>query len=141
MASATSEKNAEIPHDVKNTYTSVEDVTLKLDALCLSLFEAVRGHQAAPPPGRAETSLKDFIAGKAQDILKAHEETAAAIDNLAGIDTTQEEQEMIISQLMADVAAKKKNIIDLEKRVLAFSEKIDAELEELLTDDTCGLKK
>ena len=115
--------------------TSIEDVTMKLDALSLSIFEAVRGHQFAPIL-KADSCpvLREFIENKAKDIIKAHSETVAAVENLAGIDKTKRDQEEIISQLSQELTARKRNIISLEKQLIFIADKIDAELDELLPD-------
>ena len=117
--------------------TTIEDVTIKLDVLCLSIFEAVRGHQVAPTLTKAggTTESIEFIEGKANDIIKAHSETVAAVENLAGIDKTKREQEEIIAQLSQELTARKQSILQLEKQLVAVAEKIDKDLEELLKDD------
>lgn len=120
--------------------SSVDDVHANVDALMLSIFEAVRGHEAATDATAGVEAQQAVAAVKCQDIVDKYNSTLAAIDDLVGIDSTKEQQEEEIRALSAQCRLARERIMQHEDQLAAKRNAIDGQLKALLNDDVLGLQ-
>lgn len=111
---------------------SVDDVHKEIDRLMLSIFEAVRGHEA-PADGPGGTTAK------CQEIVDRYNATLAAVDSLVGINRTKEEQEAEIRDLSEQCRLVRQRIMKHEDNLVAQRAAIDDKLKALFSDTQLGL--
>jgi hypothetical protein len=120
--------------------TSVDDVQARIDALMLSLFEAVRGHEAVT----AETSVEARGAVSAQlqqTVADNYAATLRSVQNLVGLNRTSKEQEDEIASLAEQCEQVRQRILQREDKLVQRREDIDTQLKELLNDQVLGLSR
>ena len=116
----------------------VDDVHRGVDALMLGVFEAVLGHEAvtAEPTADARAAA---TAAKCREIMEKYTAVHMAVNNLAGIDKTEDQQEEEILQLSQQCQAARRRILDRVDELKQRRDSIDASIMALLSDEKLGL--
>ena len=125
---------------VASMCTSVDDVHARIDALMLSLFEAVRGHEAVT----AETSVEARGAVSEQlqqTVADNYAATLRSVQSLVGLNRTSKEQEDEIASLAEQCEQVRQRILQREDKLVQRREDIDTQLKELLNDQVLGLSR
>jgi len=100
---------------------TIERVQDKLDKLLLETFEVVRGH--------GDTS--ETAAQKAAKLVAAYDDAVTSVDDLLGIDRSQEEQEAYLAKATAEYEELRKEVIALDTSLRAVAAQVDNELEQV----------
>lgn len=115
---------------------SVDEVHDLLDSLVLSVFNTVRGHGEVSGDG---SNLQAVQQANSEVIRETLESTLTAIDNLVGINSTQVQQEQILSAQSEQIASLKAHILQLEEQMRARKSEIDGQLNTVLSNSALGL--
>jgi len=119
-----------------STPKSVDEVHDLLDSLVLSVFNTVRGHGEVSGDG---SNLQTVQQANSEVIRETLESTLTAIDNLVGINSTQVQQEQILSAQSEQIATLKAHILQLEEQMRARKSEIDGQLNTVLSNSALGL--
>lgn len=122
-----------------STCVSVDDVHDRLDSLMLSVFDAVLGHTAVSITPDGNTNIDTLRAEKVQKIRSEYSIAVDGIENLVGIDRTEDEQQQILAQQSQDISALKEKIMLFEAQMLQKKREIDVALNSALSDQVLGL--
>lgn len=125
---------------VASMCASVDDVHARIDALMLSLFEAVRGHEAVT----AETSVEARGAVSEQlqqTVADNYAATLRSVQSLVGLNRTSKEQEDEIASLAEQCEQVRQRILQREDKLVQRREDIDTQLKKLLNDQVLGLSR
>jgi len=111
--------------------TSVDDVHDLLDTLMLSVFNTVRGHGEVSGDGSNITAVQQANAAVIHESLI---KTLAAVDHLAGMQSTQVQQEQILREQSQQISTLKQRILQLEEQMRTRRRDIDAQLNGALSN-------
>jgi len=111
--------------------TSVDEVHDLLDTLMLSAFNTVRGHAEVSGDG---TNLQTVQRANSAAIHEKLVATLTAIENLVGMQSTQVQQEQILSEQSRQISALKERILQLEEQMRARKKEIDVQLNAALNN-------
>ena len=118
---------------------SVDAVHSGVDALVLSIFEAVLGHEAVTAESDASARAA-LTAAKCQTIREKYGAALEAVEHLTGIDKSPQEQEEEILRLSSLCKAARQRILDREAELIRRREQIDSSLKNIFSNDRLGLK-
>ena len=108
-----------------NSKVTVDDLHDRIDSLVLTIFESMREATQNDSNNIPSASL-------IQEKLK---ETIESIDNLVGIDNTEEKQMEKIKELSAEYEQTKQSVIKLEKQLIHVKNVVDNALENSVCPD------
>tara|TARA_B110000090_G_C13137465_1_gene352446 strand:- start:69 stop:443 length:375 start_codon:yes stop_codon:yes gene_type:complete len=117
---------------------TVNDAQEAIDTAVKSVFETVLGHTSVVGTSEDMQTQRSSSVGK---IVSDFEAAATSVDNLKGINTTLEEQEKIFKEQDEQLQRLKDEIIDYENKILNKKEKLDQELQVVLSDDALSFPK
>lgn len=119
--------------DIQDSFSSVEDIQDSFDELILSIFEAVRSHDQ--DSSTMQPNLKVLAINENYEKVKKH------IDNLNGLNISNEEQSKQFTELSEKYTTLRSEILTLESDLYATVEKIDTKLTNELSDEKIGLNQ
>ena len=100
---------------------TIERVQDKVDRLLLETFEVVRGH----------SDPSETPAQKAAKLVAAYDDAITSVDDLLGVDRTQEEQEAYLATASAEYEQLRKEVLALDTILRTVAGKVDNELEQV----------
>ena len=98
--------------------TSIETVQARLDELLLAVFNA------SVAPGTPDST----VTASFEKIKEKYDATVSAVDELDGIDVTDEQQKATIMELNADYEEGSKRVLALREELLALEMKVKDEI-------------
>jgi hypothetical protein len=121
------DSGASIDVPTTNTESSVADIQNEVDALVLSIFDAMRN-------GTAPGTDKTFAVSESEKIYKLYENGCKVVDNLIGINRSQTDQLEELDFLSKEYAATKDRILELERQLQSSQKLINEELQKALLE-------
>ena len=123
---------------------TVDAVHDTLDSLVLSVFEAIRGHEAAVLQAGleeegGEQALQAVRKEKAEEVHRKYVAAVQSVQSLAGLDTTPGQQEEELQQQSQRIQQLRERILTSEGKLLQKKNSIDAALSAELSDQVLGL--
>ena len=145
-------KSSEVEKDesatTKSKIGTVDAVHDQLDALVLSVFEAIRGHEVAVKnaekeeavAGQIKPALQRAHRDVAKEVRVQYNATMARIDELVGVERTKAQQEELLERQDQEIVQLRDRVVQAEKNLLSKRNAIDKQLQTLLSDDVLGLR-